>query len=359
MMDFLRYEFLGNAVWRWFFALGVGLATLAVVYLAKGILANRLEALARRFSSDLVGFVAHLVRGIWFIFLLAVAIWTAAGMINLPGRVVSVVRAFAWLVLFFQIAIWGTGLVTYLINRSIKKRLKLDGASATTLSAVGFVIKLALWVVLALLALDNLGINITTLVAGLGIGGIAVALAIQNVLGDLFASLSIVLDKPFALGDFVIVNEYIGTVEHIGLKTTRIRSLSGEQLVFSNNDLLSSRIRNFKRMFERRVVFTFGLVYQTTHEQLAGIGQTVRQIIEKLEKTRFDRAHFKEYGDSALVFEVVYYVQDPSYNVYMDIQQAINLELYRRFQAEGICFAYPTRTLYVCREGPQDPPEKS
>jgi small-conductance mechanosensitive channel len=198
-----------------------------------------------------------------------------------------------------------------------------------------------------LLALDNMGVNITGLVAGLGIGGIAVALALQNILGDLFASLSIILDKPFVIGDFIVVDQLMGTVEHVGLKTTRIRSLSGEQVIFSNAGLLQSRIRNFKRMAERRVVFTVGVTYQTPYEKLARISALLREAVELQQGVRFDRAHFKEYGDFALVYEIVYFVTSPDYNKYMDIQQAINFEIYRRFQQEGLEFAYPTQTLFV------------
>jgi small-conductance mechanosensitive channel len=228
--------------------------------------------------------------------------------------------------------------------------LETDPASVTTVSALGFVGKLVLWLVILLLALDNLGVDITGLIAGLGIGGIAIALAVQNILGDLFASLSIVLDKPFVIGDFIIVDNYLGTMEYIGLKTTRLKSLSGEQLVFSNSDLLTSGIRNFKRMYERRVVFTIEVVYQTPVEKLAAIPKMIREIIEKQEHTRFDRAHFKEYGPSSLDYEIVYYVRKPEYNVYMDIQQAINLEIFRRFEQEGIEFAYPTQTLFIQKE---------
>ncbi|MEQ8215048.1 MAG: mechanosensitive ion channel family protein, partial [Smithellaceae bacterium] len=201
-----------------------------------------------------------------------------------------------------------------------------------------------------LLILDNLGFNITSLVAGLGIGGVAVALAVQNILGDLFASLSIVIDKPFVVGDFIVIDQLRGTVEHVGLKTTRLRSLSGEQLIFSNNDLLKSRIQNFKRMTERRVVFGFGVTYQTPQDKLPLINGIVREIIEKQEHVNFDRVHFKEFGNSALNFEVVYIVKDQDYNLYMNIQQAINLEMFRRFQEEKIEFAYPTQTLFVQHE---------
>jgi len=169
------------------------------------------------------------------------------------------------------------------------------------------------------------------------------------VLGDLFASISIVLDKPFVIGDFIIVGDMLGTVEHIGIKTTRVRSLFGEQLIFSNNDLLNSRIRNYKRMDERRIVFSIGVVYQTPYEKLSAIPGMVREIVEAQEQTRFDRAHFSKFGDFALIYEIVYYVKIPDYNAYMDIQEAINLEIYRKFQEQGIEFAYPTQTVFVAK----------
>jgi small-conductance mechanosensitive channel len=179
------------------------------------------------------------------------------------------------------------------------------------------------------------------------VGGIAIALAGQNVLGDLFASLSILLDRPFVVGEFIVIDSLAGTVEHVGLKTTRIRSLSGEQIVMSNGDLLKSRIHNYKKLTERRIVFGFGVTYDTGYEKLAKIPAMVREVVTGVGKTRFDRAHFKEYGDSSLNFEVVYVVLDPDYNIYMDIQQKINLEIYRRFEEQGIEFAFPTRTLYL------------
>jgi small-conductance mechanosensitive channel len=198
-----------------------------------------------------------------------------------------------------------------------------------------------------LIALDNLGVNVSALIAGLGVGGIAVALAMQNILGDLFASFSIVLDKPFVIGDFIIVDNFLGTIEHIGLKTTRVRSLSGEQLIFSNTDLLKTRIRNYKRMYERRIVFSIGVVYQTSHEKLTKIPKIIKNIINKQEQTRFDRAHFKEYGPYSLNFEIVYWIEIPDYNIYMEIQQAINLEIFKQFEKEDIEFVYPSQSIYI------------
>jgi len=217
----------------------------------------------------------------------------------------------------------------------------------TIFNAIGFVSRIVIWSLVVLLALDNAGIDVTALVAGLGVGGVAVALAVQNILGDLFASLSIVFDKPFAVGDFLIIDSYMGSVEYVGLKTTRLRSLSGEQRVFSNSDLLGSRIRNYGRMYERRVSFDIGVTYQTPRDKLRMIPEILREAIESQKQTRFDRSHFKAYGDSSLLFETVYYVGVPDYNIYMDIQQAVNLRVHERFEEEGVEFAYPTRTLLV------------
>jgi small-conductance mechanosensitive channel len=247
----------------------------------------------------------------------------------------------------FQVGLWGNGIVSFGLERSMSQQAATGGTSTTTMSAIGFVARLALWSLVVLFALDNLGVNITGLIAGLGIGGIAVALALQNVLGDIFASLSIVLDKPFVLGDFIVVDQLSGTVEYVGLKSTRIRALSGEQLIVSNADLLHSRIRNFKRMQERRILFEFGVTYQTPTDQLEQISQTLRQVVESEKGVRFDRAHFKTFGESSLIFECAYYVLSADYNIYMDTQQRINIALARALQSMGVKFAYPTRTLIV------------
>jgi small-conductance mechanosensitive channel len=221
---------------------------------------------------------------------------------------------------------------------------------ATALGALGFVAKAVVWTVFVLLILQNVGVEITAILAGVSVGGIAVALAVQNVLGDLFGSLSIILDKPFVIGDFIVVGEYSGTVEHVGLKSTHIRSVSGEQLVFSNSDLLNSRIRNYKRMQERRAVFTLGVTYDTPAEKIEAIPTIVREAVERQEHTRFDRCHFKSFGDFSLDIETVFFMTIPDYLAFMNAQQAINLELYKRFAAEGIEFAFPTQTLHLERE---------
>jgi small-conductance mechanosensitive channel len=215
----------------------------------------------------------------------------------------------------------------------------------TTVTALAFIGQLLLFTLLLLLALDNLGIDVTALITGLGIGGIAVALAAQNILGDLFASLSIVFDKPFVLGDFIIVGSDMGTVEKIGLKTTRLKSLSGDQLIFSNNDLLKSRIVNCRRMRERRVAFSVGVACGPPREKLEQIPSMLREIVQSQKEVRFDRAHLKELGGYSLNFEVVYFVLTPDYTVYMDIQQSINLAIYEQLAEMSVELAYPTQTL--------------
>jgi small-conductance mechanosensitive channel len=191
------------------------------------------------------------------------------------------------------------------------------------------------------------GVNITAFVASLGVGGVAVALAVQNILSDLFASLAIGLDKPFEVGDFVVFGDVAGAVERVGLKTTRIRSISGEQIICSNTELLKNTLHNYKRMEERRVVFNFGINYATPPDTIAQIPGIVRKAVESFEKTRFDRAHFKEFGTSALNFETVYFITTTDFNLYMDVQQNINLYIMREFQAHDIAFAFPTMTLNV------------
>jgi len=346
-MNLLGQTYYGNTVLDWLTALGVVVATVLLLYLAKRIILVRLTAWSKKTETRLDDFAVDILAGTRFLFLLIIAFYFGSQYLELPPKPARFITHFAVIAMLVQAALWGNRGIALWLGDYLKRHKDTDAASATTVSVLGFIARVALWAVLLLMILDNLGFNITTLVASLGIGGIAVALAVQNILGDIFASLSIAMDKPFVIGDFIIVGDQLGTVEYIGLKTTRIRSLSGEQIVFSNNDLLNSRIRNFKRMYERRVLFGFGVVYQTSHEQLKKIPVMVREIIESLENTRFDRAHFKEYGDSSLDFEVVYYVRSPDYNVYMDIHQAVLLALFRRLHERGIEFAYPTRTLHI------------
>ncbi len=222
-----------------------------------------------------------------------------------------------------------------------------DEAKVKNLKGVLVVLKVLIWGFGFVLILDNLGYKVSTVLAGLGIGGIAVALAAQAIFKDLFSYFIIIFDKPFEVGDFIIVGDLMGTVENIGLKTTRIRSISGEEMIFSNSDLTDSRVKNFKRMYNRRVVFQLGVTYDTPLEKLKQVPGLIKNIIENIKDTKFDRAHFFKYGDFALIFEVVYFVQGSDYYRYMDIQQEINFRIMEEFTRLKIEFAFPTQTVYI------------
>ena len=340
-----------NSLAQWLLAVAAALAAWLGLRLVLRGVRGRIRKFAERTKTEWDDLLVDALSRTKSWFLLFVSLWVGASVLELPSRLAVVIGRVAIVAALLQVGVWiSTGLAGWL-ERYTKRELETDRGAATTVSAMGFVAKLLLWSVLLLFALDNVGVDITTLVAGLGVGGIAVALAVQSILGDLFASLSIVLDKPFVLGDFIVVDDQAGNVEHVGLKTTRVRSLWGEQLVFSNSDLLKSRLRNYGRMQQRRVVFRLGVTYQTPREKLEKIPGMIREAIEEQEDTRFDRSHFATYGDSALEFESVYYVLSSDYNVYMDRNQAIYLRIHERFEQEGIDFAYPTQTLFLEKTG--------
>jgi small-conductance mechanosensitive channel len=350
-MDETQWTLLGNGPLRWGAAAALFVLGALAGRLAVRLALLRIESLARRTRTDLDDLVAQLLRKTRTLFVLLVAFWVASESLELTDQLERGIESVVVIGLLVQAAFWGSGVVAHLIDRYRERQIEVDPGGATAIGALSFAGRTIVWVVALLLILDNLQIDVTALVTGLGIGGIAVALAMQNVLSDLFASLSIVLDKPFVVGDFVVVGDLMGTVEHVGLKTTHLRSLSGEQIVFSNSDLLGSRIRNYKRMRERRAVFQLGVTYETPAVKLRAIPAIVRSVLEAQPETRFDRSHFKGYGAFSLDFESVYYVLTPDFNRYMDIQQAVNFELFERFHEAGIEFAYPTQTVFARVQG--------
>jgi len=331
-------------------ALSVSLVVFAVLLAIQRVVSSRWGRYAEHTTNTLDDDLVTVLRRTQWWFLLVLALFVGTLYLDLPAQGDRVVQSVTILALLLQAGLWSSTFLVQRLERYRQHRMETDPGSVTTINAVNFLVRIALWSIVLLLALDNLGINVTALIAGLGVGGIAVALAVQNILGDLFASLSIVLDKPFAVGDFLIVDNFLGTVEHVGLKTTRMHSLSGEQLVFSNSDLLNSRIRNYGRMYERRVVFPIGVTYQTPRAKLEKIPDIMREAVEAQAQTRFDRSHFKEYGNFSLNFETVYFILSPDYTLYMDIQQAVNLHIHQRFEEEEIEFAYPTQTVFMKTE---------
>lgn len=347
-MDIYNNTFLENTLDSWLIALGITLGVFFFLLILKRIIGNRYLKIIERSETDVDDFVIPLVSQTRWFALLALGLYMGLYVLSLPTDVEVWFYRVVQFALILQVGFWGTGLISFFVTRGVMSKIEEDhGDDATTLDALGLFARIVLWVVLSLIVLDNLNVEISSLVASLGIGGIAVALALQNILGDLFASLTITMDKPFSIGDFIEVDGFEGDVEDIGLKSTRIRSLSGEELIFSNADLLSSRIRNYKRLEKRRISFNFGVVYGTGIEHLKAIPQMVEDIIKPLEKVHFERAHLKTLGDYSLDYSVVYYVLVPEYASYLDIQQEVNLALYEQFEKLGIEFAYPTQTVLV------------
>jgi len=300
----------------------------------------------RRLDEVIAGTLAGTKRFL----LLLLSILIGLNTLNLPANVELRLSQLGIILIGIQIAIWLNRGINTWMEKVVDPEVDPELRNAATTTTMVFLLRIAVMFTVLLAVLANLGVNITAFVASLGIGGIAVAFALQAILSDLFASLSIGLDKPFEVGDFIVVDDLLGTVEYVGIRTTRLRSLSGEQLVRSNTELLKSPIRNYKRMSERRVLFNFGITHDTPVDKIAELSATVRKIIEDAPSTRYDRAHFVRIGPSSLEFEVVYYLLSREYSVYMDVQQHINLELMRACAERGIVFAHPTTTLHVPSE---------
>lgn len=328
-------------------AIVVAFLTMLLLGVLRRVLCNYLNHVSSQKRPTFLSLFHEALKNTRWLFIVVFSLLFGCLFINVDGAFRTAISRAMIIVVILQVGIWSSMVLRVATLFYQEQQKEKDPGSITTINIIRFIGRLLIWVVVLLLVLDNIGINITALVAGLGVGGIAVALAVQTILGDLFASLSIALDKPFVVGDFLIIGELLGTVEYVGLKTTRLRSLSGEQLVFSNSDLLNSRIRNYGRMFERRVVFSIGVTYQTPRDKLKKIPEIIKQTIEAQENTRFDRSHFKEYGTYSMNFESVYYVLGADYNQYMDIQQSINLGIHEQFEQLQIEFAYPTQTLLV------------
>ncbi|NQS91391.1 MAG: mechanosensitive ion channel family protein, partial [Chloroflexi bacterium] len=308
-MDFLQNGFMDNSYSSWLIAMGIGLGVFLMLTLLKRIFKIRLGSLRKITKNTLDDyFLSLLARTHWFS-LLSIGLYLGSLFLNLPDGIQEWIDTGFRLIVVMQVGFWGSGLISRYVTQEVESRVDEDqGESASTVDALGLLGKIALWVILSLIILDNLNVEISALVTSLGIGGIAVALALQNILSDLFASMSITLDKPFVIGDFVVVDDFEGNVEDIGLKSTRIRSLSGEEVIFSNTDLLNSRIRNYRRLEKRRIGFSVCVTYGTAPELLQRIPLMMEEIISPIENAKFDRAHFKNLGDYALDFTVVYYV---------------------------------------------------
>lgn len=346
MEEFLEKSYYGNTVQNYLIAAGVILIGLIVVRIVNYIIDHRLKKLTQSTDNVVDDYVIESVDRFGIPVLHFLVIYMGIKSLNLSDQAAEILRiATLVFVIFFAVRFISTTILMLL--KSYVRSQENGEEKVKQLGGVMLIINAFVWIVGLLLLLDNVGVDVTAMIAGLGIGGIAIALAAQNILGDLFNYFVIFFDRPFEIGDFIIIDDKMGVIEYIGIKTTRIKSLSGEQLVFSNSDLTSSRIHNYKRMQRRRVVFKISVIYQTSLEQVKEIPAVLRAAVEAQELTQFDRAHFQAYGESSLDFEVVYFVLSSDYNQYMDVQQAINLYIFEKFQNMGVEFAYPTRTLFV------------
>jgi len=331
----------------------VALAAGAAIYLGLKLARDRLVTILRDDKDRAIwrGVAASVVANTWRVSFFVLSASVAAAILGLsPAWWRAVIGA----TLVVQVGLWLGSFLREFVARYAERKTTDRSALANAMSLVQIFINVAVWSIVALVLLSNMGMDVTALVAGLGVGGIAIGLAAQSIFADLFASLSIILDRPFMRGDFVVFGEHMGTIERIGIKSTRIRSLSGEQIVVSNSNLLQATIRNYQLLYERRIQFRLNVSYKTPVDKLALIPNLVREAITSRNKTRFDRGHLKEFGDSALLFEFVYFVLDPDYNVYMDVHQEINLAILRALETHDIDLAFPQPVVIVNPPQPVD-----
>jgi small-conductance mechanosensitive channel len=344
MNSFLDYIFFGNTVRNWGIALGILVIGFILAKLIRIIVVSRIRKLSEKSKTTFDDLIVVIIDKALLPLAFVYSFYAGFRYLTMPPRVTRIIHVAILAVTIFFIVRAISAVISYFFLRYSKARTGSD-SHAPQAKGILAIVQMILWLLAVVFLIDNLGYDITTIVAGLGIGGIAIALAAQTILGDLFSYLVIFFDKPFEIGDFIIVGDKMGTVEYVGIKSTKIRALSGEQLILSNTDLTNSRIQNYKRMQVRRIVFSFGVEYDTKPEKLKSIPEIVKRIIQGEEKAQIDRVHFANFGDSSLNFEAVYNVLSADYNLYMDIQQRINLAIFQSFRDEDIRFAYPTQRL--------------
>ncbi len=331
-----------NPLSDWLVAIAVALGIVLLVFAIQRLLIRQLSNVLRPKASKMDAALINAVESTKLWLIVFVALYFGSQYLELGKKTELILDRIVTAAVLLQVGLWLGAILDFWVATSRMRAEQHDVGTATSLSALNFIGKLLLWMMMLLFILDNLGINVTALVASLGIGGIAVALAVQNILGDLFASLSIVVDKPFVIGDAIVVDNFSGTVEHVGLKTTRLRSDTGEQLIFSNSDLLKARLRNYKRMHERRVLLTLDVEFATSPQVVEAIPGMLCDIVAREPQTRVERAHLKALVGGAYQFEIVYWMVDPAYALYMDTRQRVLMAIVRRFEADGIRFSFPT-----------------
>ena len=348
--DALQTVVLGNSLIAYLFAIGIFAGMTLVLWFFRTFALKQLKALSLRTKTDLDDMIVSAIEKLGVPFYFIWSVLAALTYLDLPLVLEKAVAVSWWIVGGFYLIRVALTVVDYALTKATHKAREKDDVDDAIVELLGKLIKGAVWIIALLFLLSNFGVNITGLLAGAGIAGLALAFALQQVLSDIFASFSIYLDKPFRRGDFIIVGTDMGVVEHIGIKSTRMRTLQGQELVISNRELTSVRVNNFKNLERRRVVKEIGVTYDTPTAKLQKIPRIIEKIIDAVEDVDFDRAHFKEFGPSSLDFEYVFFVKKGDYTLFMDAQEQINLSLVKAFRKDKIEFAFPTQTLYVHKE---------
>ena len=349
--DLLMQSFAGNLVRDYATALVVLVLSVIALKIFKTVAIRELRKLIEKTETDFDDMLVSMISRIGLPFYLLVSLYISLNFIRSPPVIQSMILSGITILGTYYAAIILQSAIDYAAAKiTHKRRHEEENADTAAIDLISRLSKVLLWVIAFFFVLTNLGFNITPAIAGLGIGGIAVAFALQNVLGDVFASFSIYFDRPFSKGDFITIGDDMGVVKQIGIKSTRIQTLEGQELIVSNRELMETRINNYKKMERRRVQFSFGVRYETPTQKLKKIPAIIGDITGKIKLATLDRAHFRKFGDYSLVFEVVYFIDSRDYNAYMDIQQEINFAIKERFEKEGIELAYPTQTIYVNKD---------
>jgi len=339
---------LGIPAANWLIAVVIGAVVWASLWVLRDLIASRYRKYSRAKNPTLIRLIAYVIGNTKQILFFAIALDVARESITLPDNIQHAVSNTVMILILIQVGLWAGRTVRFYLEMKEVER-GADRVFAGSLDVVSFVARMLIWSLLILVMLSNIGVNITALLAGLGVGGVAVALALQNVLGDLFASLSIALDKPFVIGDNLVIDTFIGKVEHIGIKTTRLRSEGGEQIILSNADILRSRVRNFGRLSQLRILATIRVGFDTPADKLKEMPKLLENIVREHAQARFERCHLKTLGESCFQFELSYFVQQPAVNSMLDLQQAVNFRIIDELRGCGVEFAYPTQLVVIDR----------
>ena len=353
MNDFINIVFINNYIWEWIIAISSILIIYFTLIFVKNLAEKKLKKFADKTSTNIDDYFLEILSSISKIFILIVAINIGCQLVQVDNSFNEILNHIFVLALFWQITKWVILITNIIFTRYKKiKEINDDMHGVTAINGLTAISKFVIWLIFLMLAMDNIGVDITALVAGLGIGGLAIALAAQSILGDLFASLTIMIDKPIAIGDYVVVDNFMGNVKSIGIKSTKLESLTGEEIIISNSDLLNSRLRNYhqSRMKKRRSTMTIGVVYETDFKKLQRVQEILKEIVKSNPKTEYIRAIFTNFGDFSLDFELTYNVLSPDYETLTEINHEIRLKIFETFEKEKLEFAYPTRTIHISKD---------